>query len=214
LNLEPTCSECRRCERLAEYLSEIRQRYPTYYAKPVAAFGDADPALLIVGLAPGMHGANRTGRPFTGDHAGILLYRTLHKFGFSNLDHSSSSEDGLRLTGCRITNAVRCVPPRNHPSSGEISNCNSYLAQELSTSRSLRAVLMLGSIAHQAVLSALALRIRDYPFRHGACYRVPNGLLLYSSYHCSRYNVHTKRLSTQMFEAVFQRIQQDFRSND
>lgn len=196
-------SDCRACPRLARYLDQVRRAHPDYHARPVAPFGDARAQLLIVGLAPGMHGANRTGRPFTGDHAGILLYRTLYRFGFATAVQSMHAADGLRLAGCRITNAVKCVPPQNKPELREIKRCNGYLKTELETMGEGSAVLALGNIAHQAVLLAFELRRSQFQFRHGARHDLPNGSALYDSYHCSRYNTQTKRLTQPMFEAVF-----------
>lgn len=204
--------DCRTCPRLATFLQEVRRNNPGYHARPVVPFGVSNPRLLIVGLAPGMHGANRTGRPFTGDFAGILLYETLHKFGFANRPVSESASDGLELIGCRITNAVKCLPPANKPETAEIRQCNTYLQTELSALEPGTAVLALGNVAHAAVLMALGLKAKSYPFGHGAAYALPNGLRLYDSYHCSRYNTQTKRLTTEMFEAVFTQIKQDLES--
>ena len=153
-----------------------------------------------------MHGANRTGRPFTGDHAGILLYQTLYRFGFATAAQSTHAADGLRLTGCRITNAVKCVPPQNKPELREIKRCNCYLKTELETMREGTAVLALGNIAHQAILLAFELKKSHFRFRHGARHELPSGSALYDSYHCSRYNTQTKRLTQAMFEAVFAEI--------
>ena len=194
---------CRRCSRLANFLDEVKVANPDYYARPVLPFGDEHPRLLIVGLAPGMHGANRTGRPFTGDHAGILLYQTLHRFGFASGPESVSADDDLRLIGCRITNAVKCLPPQNKPETAEIRQCNGFLREELAALPQGTAVLALGNVAHQAVLWAEGLKIKDYPFGHATRYDLPSGLSLYSSYHCSRYNTQTRRLTAEMFEAVF-----------
>lgn len=199
-------SECRQCPRLAGFLDQVRSDYPDYYARPVPPFGAGDPRLLIVGLAPGMHGANRTGRPFTGDYAGILLYRTLHKFGFASAPTSVSAIDGLELIGCRITNAVKCLPPQNKPETAEIRQCNGYLAKEIAGLDGGAAILALGTIAHQAVLRALGLKPGDFPFGHGAVHALPHGMALYDSYHCSRYNTQTKRLTAEMFESVFAAI--------
>ncbi len=200
---------CRRCPRLAGFLDEVRRDYPTYHAKPVVPFGDDNPRLLIVGLAPGMHGANRSGRPFTGDHAGILLYRTLHRFGFASRPVSLAADDGLELTGCRITNAVKCLPPQNKPEPAEIKLCNDFLRTEIGALPAGTAILALGNIAHAAVVRALNLKLKDFPFGHGVFHSLPGGLALYDSYHCSRYNTQTKRLTTEMFEAVFARIRAD-----
>jgi len=202
--------DCTRCARLANFLVKVRRSHPAYYARPVPAFGDSKAALVIVGLAPGMHGANRTGRPFTGDYAGILLYRTLYKFGFSSHEGSDDPRDGLRLTGCRITNAVKCLPPQNKPEGSEVRQCNSYLAAEIAALKP-RAVLALGVVAHRAVLIALGLKLSDYPFRHHAAHALaaPAGardVRLYDSYHCSRYNTQTRRLTADMFEAVLRDI--------
>jgi uracil-DNA glycosylase family 4 len=194
---------CRDCPRLAGFLDEVREKHPDYHALPVAPFGDAQPRLLIVGLAPGMHGANRTGRPFTGDHAGILLYRTLHKFGFASAEVAVARDDGLKLTDCRITNAVKCLPPENKPERGEIQRCNHYLAAELASLPGLRAVLALGTIAHEAVLMGLGVKRTGFRFAHGAEHPLPGGARLFDSYHCSRYNTQTKRLTAEMFEDVF-----------
>ncbi len=207
--------ECRRCDRLAHFLDDVKSRHPDYHSLPVPSFGATDARLLIIGLAPGMHGANRTGRPFTGDYAGILLYQTLHKFGLSSSDESISSGDGLQLLGCRITNAVKCLPPANKPDPSEIRQCNGYLATEIVDFAALggKGLLALGRVAHQSGLMALGLKERDYPFSHGAAHELPNGLTLYDSYHCSRYNTQTKRLTTEMFEGVFSRICADLALN-
>jgi uracil-DNA glycosylase len=197
---------CRRCPRLAAHLAAVRAGYPDYHAAPVPAFGDPDPRLLIVGLAPGMHGANATGRPFTGDYAGILLYETLHRFGYGSAPESRSPDDGLRLHGCRITNAVKCLPPENKPTPAEIRTCNGFLAGELEALNAGSVVLALGTIAHQAVLRAFGLRVRDFPFGHGREHRLPRAHWLIDSYHCSRYNTQTRRLTTEMFHAVFEMI--------
>jgi uracil-DNA glycosylase family 4 len=209
----PELLNCQQCPRLSDFLQAVRTRHPGYHARPVSAFGDTHAKLLIVGLAPGMHGANRTGRPFTGDYAGILLYRTLHKFGFATRPESVASDDGLQLNGCRITNAVKCLPPENKPAPQEIRQCNHYLTDELHTflQRGGVAVLALGTVAHQAALMGLQLKPKDYPFGHGAVHHLTsrNGLKLYDSYHCSRYNTQTKRLTAEMFEQVFDRIVTD-----
>lgn len=200
--------DCRACPRLATFLDEVGQQHPGYHAHPVPAFGDPEPGLLIVGLAPGMHGANRSGRPFTGDYAGVLLYKTLHQFGYASAPISVSIDDGLTLTGCRITNAVKCLPPENKPEPGEIRECNHFLAAELQALPSRAHILALGLIAHQAVLRALGCKLKDYPFAHASDYRLPDGRRLVSSYHCSRYNTQTRRLTPEMFEAVFRIIQE------
>jgi uracil-DNA glycosylase family 4 len=196
-------SSCRLCPRLAGFLDEVKASNPGYHARPVLPFGADKPRLLIVGLAPGMHGANRTGRPFTGDHAGILLYRTLHRFGFASGPESVSADDGLRLLDCRITNAVKCLPPQNKPETAEIRQCNAFLREELAALPCGTAVLALGNVAHQAVLWAQGLKIKNHPFGHAARHALPGGLALFDSYHCSRYNTQTRRLTAEMFEAVF-----------
>lgn len=193
---------CTQCPRLAGFLREGREKFPGYHCAPVAPFGASEPRLLVVGLAPGFHGANASGRPFTGDYAGILLYQSLHKFGWSTAPVSSSSSDGLRLDGARITNAVKCCPPANKPTPEEIRNCNGYLAAELLELRSGTVILALGAIAHQAVLLALGLKARDYVFKHAARHELPNGMWMFDSYHTSRYNVQTRRLTAKMFEDV------------
>ncbi len=202
--------DCRACPRLARFLDQTKAENPDYFCKPVPPFGDAHPTLLIVGLAPGMHGANRSGRPFTGDHAGILLYETLHEFGYSSLPQSVSADDGLVLTGCRITNAVKCLPPGNKPEGAEIRQCNAFLGAELQGLRNDAAILALGNVAHAAVLMALGLKAKDHPFGHGHVHRLDRSRRLYDSYHCSRYNTQTKRLTREMFRAVFSRIKQDW----
>jgi uracil-DNA glycosylase family 4 len=198
-----TCIECRQCSRLAGFLDRVRAEYPNYHARPVAPFGDASPRLLIVGLAPGMHGANRSGRPFTGDYAGILLYQTLHKFGFANKPVSTALDDGLKLIGCRITNAVKCLPPENKPAGDEVKRCNTFLAAEIATLRKDAVLLALGGIAHKAVLMATGEKAADRKFAHGAKHRLNSGMTLFNSYHCSRYNTQTRRLTAPMFEQVF-----------
>jgi len=198
---------CRACPRLSAFLDEVNSRYPDYYCRPVPPFGDASARLLIVGLAPGMHGANRTGRPFTGDHAGILLYETLHRFGFSSNAESLSVDDGLTLLGCRITNAVKCLPPDNKPVGAEINTCNRFLANELEILATGSVVLALGGIAHRAVVKARGLRQADYKFAHAADHDL-GSLRMLDSYHCSRYNTNTGRLTPAMFDAVFERARE------
>lgn len=183
----------------------MRSEHPGYHAAPVAGFGDTDPVLLIVGLAPGMHGANRTGRPFTGDYAGILLYRTLHAHGFASRPESVSRSDGLVLKNCRITNAIKCLPPQNKPTGPEITTCNRYLAAELSGLPAGGVILALGKIAHDAVLRGLGLRISAHRFGHGAEHKLLDERMLLDSYHCSRYNTQTRRLTPLMFDAVVAR---------
>lgn len=205
--MNKTFSEnCRDCSRLSSFLDQVRIEHPGYHALPVSSFGAPGSRFLIVGLAPGMHGANRTGRPFTGDYAGNLLYGTLHKYGFATspdpLDAEKNANLALELRGCRITNAVRCLPPQNKPEPSEVRACNGYLAGELAALPSGAAVMALGLIAHQAVLTALSLRKSEHVFGHGARHELPGGLTLFDSYHCSRYNTQTKRLTQEMFEQV------------
>ena len=199
--------DCRRCPRLADFLDDVKARHPDYHARPVPSFGDPRARLLIVGLAPGMHGANASGRPFTGDHAGILLYETLHAFGYGNRPVSASARDGLRLAGCRITNAVKCLPPGNKPELSEVKECNAFLRAELAGLPADAVVLALGKIAHDAVVRALEQKPAQYPFGHGARHRLPTGQWLLDSYHCSRYNTQTRRLTPEMFREVFAQAQ-------
>jgi uracil-DNA glycosylase family 4 len=195
---------CTLCSRLAEFLAATRAKYPDYHARPVPWFGDPHPKLLVVGLGPGFHGANASGRPFTGDYAGILLYESLHKFRWSNRPVSTSADDDLKLSGARITNAVKCCPPANKPKPEEIRNCNRYLAAEITELKPGTVILALGAIAHQAVLLALGLRPKDYVFKHAARHELPNGLRLFDSYHTSRYNMQTGRLTEKMFQEVLE----------
>jgi uracil-DNA glycosylase family 4 len=197
---------CRRCPRLAAFISEIRAANPGYFCRPVPPFGPDDARLVIVGLAPGLHGANATGRPFTGDYAGILLYETLHAFGFASRPVSSARGDGLELRDCRITNAVKCLPPGNKPAPVEVRECNGYLAADLARLPSGGAVLALGRIAHDAALRALGQKPSACAFGHGARHALPRGAALFDSYHCSRYNTNTGRLTAAMFRAVFDGI--------
>ena len=201
----PPCFDagCRDCSRLADFLDRVRADHPDYHCAPVPAFGDPAARLLLVGLAPGMHGANASGRPFTGDYAGVLLYRTLHHFGLATRPQSVSAEDGLRLLDCRVTNAVKCLPPANKPSGAEIRTCNRYLAAELAL-QPPRVVLALGRVAHDATLRALGARPSAYRFGHGAVHHPGDGPTLIDSYHCSRYNTQTRRLTESMFHEVFE----------
>jgi len=196
---------CTSCPRLAEFLAQGRAEYPDYHCRPVAPFGARDVRLLVVGLAPGFHGANATGRPFTGDYAGVLLYETLHEFGWSSSPRSVSRDDGLQLRGCRITNAVKCVPPGNKPTPAEIRNCNRYLAAEIADLQPGTVLLALGAIAHAGVLRACGLGAGAAKFAHGAEHDLPRGLRLVDSYHCSRYNTNTRRLTPGMFREVVAR---------
>ncbi len=197
--------DCRRCPRLATFLDDVGRDYPTYHARPVPPFGDPRARLLIVGLAPGLHGANATGRPFTGDHAGIILYETLHRFGYATHPESRAADDGLELRDCRITNAVKCLPPQNKPTGPEVRECNGYLAAELASLPERAVVLALGKIAHDAVLAARGVRRSAHGFGHAAEHELA-GFRLVDSYHCSRYNTNTRRLTPAMFDAVFARI--------
>ena len=197
--------QCTRCPRLAAFLEHTRREHPDYFAHPVPSFGAARPLILIVGLAPGMHGANRTGRPFTGDHAGILLYRTLHEAGLATAAVSRSARDRLRLRNARIANAVKCVPPANRPLPAEIRRCNTFLAAEIHELRQVTVYLALGRIGHAAALMALGLPGSRYPFAHGREHRLDATHWLLDSYHCSRYNTATRRLTPAMFAAVLAR---------
>ena len=194
--------DCRDCTRLASFLDQVKDRHPDYHCRPVAPFGDRDARLLIVGLAPGMHGANRTGRPFTGDFAGILLYETLHRHGLGSKAESVSANDSLTLTGCRITNAVKCLPPQNKPTTEEIRVCNHYLSTEIDKMLPAGGVILaLGKIAHDSVLRSRGLKLSAYRFRHAAVHEV-DGFTMVDSYHASRYNTQTKRLTEKMFDDV------------
>ncbi len=196
---------CTRCPRLAAHLESMRTSHPDYYNAPVGPFGDPAAKLVIVGLAPGAHGANATGRPFTGDHAGLLLYRTLHDLNLATRPRSTARGDGLALRNCRITNAVKCLPPANKPTTAEVDTCNRFLAAELATCRVWTVAVALGAIAHRAVLRARKLKLNVYPFGHGRVYALPDGRKLVDSYHCSRYNTQTGRLTAEMFAAVLAR---------
>jgi uracil-DNA glycosylase len=204
--------DCPLCPRLVAFREELRAKFALWHNAPVPSFGPADARLLIVGLAPGLKGANRTGRPFTGDYAGDLLYATLAKFGWASGRYTAGRDDGawvpdtLALTGVRITNAVRCLPPQNKPLPAEINTCRPFLINELTALPNLRAVLALGRVAHETILGALALKQSAYKFAHGAIHALPEGPALADSYHCSRYNTNTGRLTTEMFEAVFEKL--------
>jgi uracil-DNA glycosylase family 4 len=193
---------CVRCPRLAAFLADMRARHPTYWSRPVPAFGAHGPRILIVGLAPGLHGANRTGRPFTGDFAGILLYETLYEFGLATRPQSLAADDGLALVHTRITNAVKCLPPANKPLPQETRCCNSYLKNELASLPSVRVILALGRIAHEAVVLACGLPRSAFVFAHAREHALDGTRRLLDSYHCSRYNTQTRRLTATMFKAV------------
>lgn len=195
--------DCPLCPRLVGFRQANARAYPDFHNAPVAGFGGRDARLLVVGLAPGLNGANRTGRPFTGDYAGDLLYGTLAKFGFAAGRYDARPDDGLRLVDCRIVNAVRCVPPENKPVGAEIAACRPFLAAELAAMPRLRVILALGQIAHKSVVAAVGGRQAAYPFGHGARHALPTGPVLADSYHCSRYNTNTGRLTAAMFESVF-----------
>jgi uracil-DNA glycosylase len=199
---------CPLCPRLAEFRAEARAKQPGWFNSPVASFGDADARLLVVGLAPGLQGANRTGRPFTGDYAGDLLYATLLEFGFAEGFYQARPDDGLRLIDCRISNAVRCVPPQNKPLPIEINTCRKFLAATIATMPKLRAIVLLGRIAHESTVKALGLRNAAVPFTHGAVHKA-GSIGLYDSYHCSRYNTNTGVLTPKMFREVFARVRAD-----
>jgi len=199
-------ANCTRCARLAAFLGEVRAANPGYFCRPVAPFGPRDARLVIVGLAPGMHGANASGRPFTGDYAGIILYQTLYDYGFASRPISSARDDGLELIDCRITNAVKCLPPGNKPLPAEIRACNGFLVADLATVPRGGAILALGRIAHDATLSALGVKRSALPFAHGARHPLPRDVVLFDSYHCSRYNTNTGRLTAAMFHAVFDAV--------
>ena len=198
--------DCVLCPRLAAYRVANRAANPHWFNAPVPSFGPVNAWLLIVGLAPGVRGANRTGRPFTGDYAGLLLYRTLVRFGLAVGAYGAEPNDGLALQGCRVTNAVRCVPPGNLPIPSEVATCNQFLAAEMAMMPNLKGVLALGGVAHAAVLRAQGLRPSYGQFAHGALHRLPRGLLLADSYHVSRLNTNTGRLTESMFEAVVEKL--------
>jgi uracil-DNA glycosylase family 4 len=200
LQAEPPC-DCQLCPRLAQFRASNRVKFPTYFNNPVPTFGAKDARLLIVGLAPGLHGANQTGRPFTGDYAGVLLYNTLIKHGLAKGTYRAHADDGLTLVDCAITNAVRCVPPENKPAPSEINTCRQFLSATIAAMPHLRAILSLGQIAHNSVCSALGVKKSTYKFGHGAQHRTDK-LSLIASYHCSRYNTNTGVLTEEMFDAA------------
>jgi uracil-DNA glycosylase family 4 len=210
----PFDPDCSACPRLVGFLQELKLQYSDYHCAPVAPFGDKDARLLIVGLAPGMHGANASGRPFTGDHAGILLYQTLYDSGLSSAAESRHARDDLKLMNCRITNAVKCLPPQNKPLGSEVKACNVFLTRELEMLPPDSVVLALGGVAHRAVVGALGLRQVDFAFAHGAEHRLNDELILLDSYHCSRYNTQTRRLTPRMFQQVFHRARELLEAGD
>jgi uracil-DNA glycosylase family 4 len=201
--------DCSICERLVDYREKNRGEHPDWFNAPVPSFGPDDARLLIVGLAPGLQGANRTGRPFTGDYAGNLLYQTLLETGFAEGEYAADPKDSLRLKSCMITNAVRCVPPENKPTAAEIKACRPFLRGRIACLPELRAILALGRIAHDSVIAARDQRQADFPFSHGARHEMRDGLVVYDSYHCSRYNTNTGRLTETMFRDVLARIRDD-----
>ncbi|MDA8389192.1 MAG: uracil-DNA glycosylase [Gammaproteobacteria bacterium] len=202
----PAEENCRSCARLAAFRDRIQADHPAYWCKPVPAFGPVGARLLVVGLAPGLHGANASGRPFTGDHAGILLYKTLHRLGLASAPVSAGRDDGLTLRHCRIVNTVKCVPPQNRPLPEEIRQCAPYLQAELAQLPKDGVIMALGRVAHEAVVRAHDRRLRDHPFAHGARHEL-DGRSLFDSYHCSRYNTQTGRLTEEAFMAVFEAAQ-------
>ncbi|MFT5180421.1 MAG: uracil-DNA glycosylase family 4 [Alphaproteobacteria bacterium] len=208
MTLQPQ-HDCDLCPRLVEFRSQNKSKFPEFHNGPVPSFGSLDARLLIVGLAPGLKGANQTGRPFTGDYAGDLLYATLLRFGFAEGQYGAHPDDGLRLIDCRVTNAVRCVPPENKPVGAEVAACRPFLQSEIAAMPDLRVVVALGGLGHNAFLAGLGVRKAAYPFGHCAVHEVPAGdrvLTLTDSYHCSRYNTNTGRLTTEMFETVFRTV--------
>ena len=203
--------DCTACTRLSAFRAANVQAHPGWFNGPVPSFGSSDAAMLIVGLAPGLQGANKTGRPFTGDYAGDLLYRTLEKFGFSVGRYGGHADDGLRLRNCMITNAVRCVPPQNKPTTQEARICRRFLCARIAALPRLTTILALGRIAHDSTLSALGHRKSAFKFAHGAAHKLDKRLTLFDSYHCSRYNTNTRRLTPKMFEEVFASISRHLR---
>ncbi|WP_233345401.1 uracil-DNA glycosylase [Litorimonas taeanensis] len=191
---------------MRQFILDNRLKYPSFFNGPVPSFGDADAELLIIGLAPGLKGANATGRPFTGDYAGDLLYETLAEFDLSNGMYEGSANDGLALKRAMITNAVRCVPPQNKPIGEEINTCRDYLISQMKALPHLKALLCLGKISHDSTIRSLGLKLKDHPFAHNVAYDLEGGVTLFSSYHCSRYNTNTKRLTEKMFHDVFRAI--------
>lgn len=199
---------CRSCRRLTHYLKKVQEQHPEYHCAPVDSFGPSGAKLLIVGLAPGLHGANKTGRPFTGDASGELLFETLYKTGFSSSPKSLSFGDGLVLNGARITNAVRCLPPENKPTARELRLCGRYLKEDLSDLGDKGVIVALGKLAHDAVVRESGFPLSKFKFAHGAEHQISGDLVLIDSFHCSRYNTQTKRLTPPMFEAVFTRVRE------
>ena len=199
--IEPN-KNCSKCRRLYNFRKKNQSNNPDWFNAPVPTFGELSSSLLIVGLAPGLQGANKTGRPFTGDYAGDLLYKTINKFNFSKGKYAGTIDDNLKLKDCTITNAVRCVPPQNKPISEEINNCNNFLKKTIEIHKNLKVIIALGLIAHKSIISALNLKQKLYKFKHGNKHKIDN-LILIDSYHCSRYNTNTGRLNQEMFEEIF-----------
>ena len=199
--IEPN-KNCSKCRRLYNFRKKNQSNNPDWFNAPVPTFGELSSSLLIVGLAPGLQGANKTGRPFTGDYAGDLLYKTINKFNFSKGKYAGTIDDSLKLKDCTITNAVRCVPPQNKPISEEINNCNNFLKKTIEIHKNLKVIIALGLIAHKSIISALNLKQKLYKFKHGNKHKIDN-LILIDSYHCSRYNTNTGRLNQEMFEKNF-----------
>ena len=199
--IEPN-KNCSKCRRLYNFRKKNQSNNPDWFNAPVPTFGELSSSLLIVGLAPGLQGANKTGRPFTGDYAGDLLYKTINKFNFSKGKYAGTIDDSLKLKDCTITNAVRCVPPQNKPISEEINNCNNFLKKTIENHKNLKVIIALGLIAHKSIISALSLKQKLYKFKHGNKHKIDN-LILIDSYHCSRYNTNTGRLNQEMFEKIF-----------
>ncbi|MFV3130026.1 uracil-DNA glycosylase [Niveispirillum sp. KHB5.9] len=200
--------DCGLCPRLADFRRENRIKFPPYHNAPVPAFGTLAGTLLIVGLAPGLHGANQTGRPFTGDYAGDLLYDTLIRYGFARGTYDRRPDDGLELLDTRLTNAARCVPPENKPTPAEVATCRDFLTQEIAAMANLRAIVALGTVSHASTITALGRRPAHFAFGHGARHDVRNGVVLFDSYHCSRYNTNTGRLTPEMFQTVFAAVRE------
>jgi len=205
--------ECPNCPRLVEFRQSHRDKHPDWHNAPVPSFGGMDARLLIVGMAPGLKGANLTGRPFTGDYAGDLLYATLIEFGWAYGVYGARADDGLQLADCRVTNAVRCVPPQNKPIGAEVNACRPFLADEIAAMSNLRVILALGGLSHGAVVATLGERKSAWKFAHNAEHHLPNAPMLVNSYHCSRYNTNTGRLTTSMFHDVFQTIRRHLPEN-
>jgi uracil-DNA glycosylase len=201
-------ADCDLCPRLATFLTQARAKEPTWFNRPVPSFGDLAARFLVVGLAPGLKGANRTGRPFTGDYAGDLLYATLAEFGFSSGTFAAHPGDGLKLVDCMVTNAVRCVPPENKPTPAEINTCRTFLSARIQTMSDVRAIVCLGRVSHESTIVALGKKRSAFPFAHGARHKISEHVVVFDSYHCSRYNTNTGVLTAEMFRAVFADVRQ------